>query len=115
MVLTAVFYPLKRSLLLTFGASADSLNYAVAYFNIILGFFPIFMAMNMINAVVRADGSPAWLMAPMLTGAIINIILDPIFIFACDLGMSGAAWATVIGQTASFGICLFYILRKIAE
>ncbi len=111
-VLIAVFYPLKRSLLLTFGASANSIDYAVEYFNIILGFFPIFMAMNMINAVVRADGSPAWSMASMLTGAIINIILDPVFIFGCDMGMAGAAWATVIGQTASFGICLFYLLRK---
>ncbi|MDE7165237.1 MAG: MATE family efflux transporter [Clostridiales bacterium] len=111
-ILMAVFYPLKRQLLLTFGASADSIDYAVEYFNIVLGFFPIFMAMNMINAVVRADGSPAWSMASMLTGAIINIILDPVFIFACDMGMTGAAWATVIGQTASFGICLFYLLKK---
>ena len=111
-VLMAVFYPLKRPLLLTFGASANSIDYAVEYFNIILGFFPIFMAMNMINAVVRADGSPAWSMASMLAGAIINIILDPTFIFGCDMGMAGAAWATVIGQTASFGICLFYLLRK---
>lgn len=111
-VLMAVFYPLKRPLLLTFGASENSIGYAVEYFNIILAFFPIFMAMNMINAVVRADGSPAWSMASMLTGAIINIILDPVFIFGCDMGMAGAAWATVIGQTASFGIGLFYILRK---
>lgn len=85
-VLMAVFYPLKRPLLLTFGASQDSIGYAVEDFNIILGFFPIFMAMNMINAVVRADGSPAWSMASMLTGAVINIILDPVFIFGCDMG-----------------------------
>ncbi len=111
-VLMIVFFPLKRPLLLTFGASNNSIDLAVEYFNIVLGFFPVLMAMNMINAVVRADGSPAWSMASMLTGAILNIILDPIFIFVCDLGMSGAAWATVIGQTASFGICLFYLLRK---
>ncbi|MDE5562804.1 MAG: MATE family efflux transporter [Clostridiales bacterium] len=111
-VLMAVFYPLKRPLLLTFGASENSVGYAIEYFDIILAFFPIFMAMNMINGVVRADGSPGWSMASMLTGAIINIILDPTFIFGCDMGMAGAAWATVIGQTASFGICLFYLLRK---
>lgn len=110
-VLLAVFYPLKTKLLTLFGASENSIGYAVEYFNIILGFFPIYMLMNMINAVVRADGSPNWSMFSMLTGAIINIILDPIFIFACRWGMAGAAWATVIGQVASFVISVIYLFR----
>lgn len=110
-VLIAVFYPIKTSLLTLFGASENSIGYAVEYFNIILGFFPIYMLMNMINAVVRADGSPNWSMFSMLTGAIINIILDPVFIFACHWGMSGAAWATVIGQVASFVISIIYLFR----
>ena len=69
------------------------------------------MLMNMINAVVRADGSPNWSMFSMLAGAIINIILDPVFIFACHWGMAGAAWATVIGQVASFAISMIYLFR----
>ncbi|MDE7306469.1 MAG: MATE family efflux transporter [Clostridia bacterium] len=124
LLLMAVFYPLKKQLLMLFGATEDgvnqytgafevgTLNYAVKYFNIILGFFPVFMAMNMMNAVVRADGAPGWSMASMLSGAIINIVLDAAFIFGCKWGMAGAAWATVIGQVVSFAISLFYFLRK---
>lgn len=110
-ILLAVFYPLKFSILTLFGASENSISYAVEYFNIILGFFPIYMLMNMINAVVRADGSPNWSMFSMLAGAIINIILDPVFIFACHWGMSGAAWATAIGQIVSFVISFIYLFR----
>lgn len=123
-ILMAVFYPLKTQILTLFGATRDGINqytgefevgtldYAVQYFDIILGFFPVFMAMNMMNAVVRADGSPAWSMASMLSGAIINIGLDAAFIFGCKWGMAGAAWATVIGQVVSFAISLFYFIRK---
>lgn len=110
-VLLAIFYPLKTQILTLFGASENSIGYAVEYFNIILGFFPIYMLSNMINAVVRADGSPSWSMLSMLAGAVVNIILDPIFIFACKWGMSGAAWATVIGQCVSFVISIVYLFR----
>lgn len=111
LVLLAVFYPTKVQLLTLFGASENSIGYAVEYFNIILGFFPIYMLSNMINAVIRADGSPAGSMASMLAGAIANIILDPVFIFACKWGMAGAAWATVIGQWISFAISVFCLFR----
>lgn len=110
-ILLAVFFPLKKQLLSLFGASENTIGMAVEYFNIILAFFPIYMLSNMINAVVRADGSPSWSMASMLAGAIVNIILDPVFIFACHWGMAGAAWATVIGQIVSFIISIVYLFR----
>ncbi|MDE6411182.1 MAG: MATE family efflux transporter [Clostridia bacterium] len=110
-ILLAIFYPLKTQILMMFGASENSIGYAVEYFNIILGFFPIYMLSNMINAVVRADGSPAWSMFSMLAGAIVNIILDPVFIYACHWGMAGAAWATVIGQVVSFVVSIVYLFR----
>ncbi|MDE6690656.1 MAG: MATE family efflux transporter, partial [Clostridia bacterium] len=121
-VLIAVFFPLKRQLLTTFGATADgyndkgefvpgSINYAVEYFNIILAFFPEYMAMNMMNGVVRADGAPGWSMASMLSGALINIALDPAFIYGCKWGMAGAAWATVAGQCVSLVISVIYFFR----
>ncbi|MCM1055105.1 MAG: cytidylate kinase family protein [Bacteroides sp.] len=110
-VLMAVFYPLKTQLLTLFGASENSIGMAVEYFNLILAFFPIFMLANMMNAVIRADGTPAWSMASMLAGALTNIILDPVFIFGAKWGMFGAALATVIGQTVSFVITFIYFFR----
>ena len=110
-VLMLVFYPLKTQLLTLFGASENSIGYAVEYFNIILAFFPVYMLSNMMNAVIRADGSPAWSMASMIAGAVTNIILDPVFIFGAKWGMTGAALATVIGQTVSFVITLIYFFR----
>lgn len=112
LVLIAVFFPPKTQLLTLFGASENSIGMAVEYFNIILVFFPVYMLSNMMNAVIRADGSPAWSMASMLAGALINIVLDPLFIFAFRWGMSGAALATVIGQTVSFVISVVYFFRS---
>lgn len=110
-ILLAVFFPFKTQILTLFGASENSIGMAIEYFNIILLFFPIFMLMNMMNSVVRADGSPTWSMASMLTGAIVNIILDPVFIFGFHWGMKGAALATVIGQTVSFVISVIYFFH----
>lgn len=111
LILMAVFYPLKTQLLTLFGASENSIGYAVVYFNLILAFFPLFILSNMMNAVIRADGSPAWSMASMLAGAITNIILNPVFIFGAKWGMFGAALATVLGQTISFVISLIYFFH----
>lgn len=111
LVLIAVFFPLKTQILTLFGASENSIGMAIEYFNIILAFFPVYMLSNMMNAVIRADGSPAWSMASMLAGAVVNIILDPVFIFGMHWKMTGAALATVIGQVVSFTITLIYFFR----
>jgi len=111
LVLMAVFFPLKIQLLTLFGASENSIGMAVEYFNIILAFFPVYMLSNMMNAVIRADGSPAVSMLSMLLGAIINIILDPVFIFGLHWGMTGAALATIIGQCVSFIVSFIYFFH----
>lgn len=111
LVLMLIFFPLKTQILTLFGASENSIGMAVEYFNLILVFFPVYMLSNMMNAVIRADGSPAWSMASMLLGAVINIILDPVMIFGFHWGMTGAALATVIGQCVSFVISLIYFFR----
>ena len=110
-ILLAIFFPLKEQILTLFGASENSIGMAIEYFNIILLFFPFYMLMNMMNSVIRADGSPASSMASMLTGALINIILDPVFIFGFHWGMKGAALATVIGQVVSFLISFRYFFH----
>ena len=102
--------------LFAFGASDASIGLARDYFTIILMGIPAYMLMNMMNAVIRADGSPAYSMASMATGAVINIILDPIMIFGflgCpEMGIKGAAYATIIGQIVAFLISLSYFFRS---
>lgn len=107
----AVVYPFKEPILSVFGASENTMAYAIEYLDIVLAMIPIFILCNMLNSVIRASGSPLWAMIAMLSGAAVNIILDPIFIFGLDMGMGGAAWATVIGQGVSFALSALYFVR----
>lgn len=94
-----------------FGASNQTLDLAVTYFRIVAAFFPFYLLLNVMNSMIRADGSPGFAMKAMVMGAIINIILDPIFIFLLRWGIAGAAWATAIGQVVSFAICAIYFFK----
>ena len=100
-----------RPLMVLFGTSHQTVDMAVEYFRIVVAFFPFYLLMNVMNSMIRADGSPTYAMIAMLTGAVINIVLDPVFIFALKLGIAGAAWATVIGQVMSFLVCMVYFFR----
>lgn len=104
-------YIFMDNLLYGFGASDVTIGLAKDYFKIILIGIPFYMLANSVNSVIRADGSPKFSMFATLLGAIINIILDPIFIFIFDMGISGAAWATILGQFASFIVSLIYFFR----
>ena len=104
-------YLFTDKLLYGFGASDVTIGLARDYFRIILIGIPFYMLANSVNSVSRADGSPKFSMAATLAGAILNIILDPIFIFVFNLGIAGAAWATIIGQIASFILSLIYFFR----
>ena len=100
-----------RPLMMLFGASDQTVDMAVEYFRIVVAFFPCYLLMNVMNSMIRADGSPSYAMIAMLTGAVINIVLDPIFIFVLKWGIAGAAWATVIGQVLSFLVCAVYFRK----
>ena len=111
MVLMLICEVFANPLMSLFGASNQTLAMAVEYFRIVAAFFPFYLLLNVMNSMIRADGSPTYAMIAMLTGAITNIILDPIFIFWLKWGIAGAAWATVIGQTASFLACAVYFRK----
>lgn len=111
LLMLAVIYPFKTPILTLFGASENTMAYAVEYLDIILAMIPIYILCNTMNSVIRADGSPTWAMISVLVGAVVNIILDPIFIFTLDMGMAGAAIATIIGQGATFLLTLWYFFR----
>ena len=110
-LMMVVIYPLKTPILTVFGASENTLAYAIEYLDIVLAAIPIFILCNMMNSVIRADGSPLWAMLAMLLGAVVNIILDPVFIFGLHMGMKGAAIATVIGQGATFIMTVIYFIK----
>lgn len=111
LVLAAVCELAAQPLMLLFGASEQTVELAVTYFRIIAGFFPFYLLLNVMNSMIRADGSPTYAMIAMLAGAVINIILDPVFIFGLHWGIAGAAWATAIGQVASFVLCAVYFVN----
>ena len=98
-------------LLSAFGATGEIIPYAETYSRIVAIGMPFLIITNGMSNLARADGSPKYSMTSMLIGAVINTILDPIFIFVFDLGVAGAAWATIIGQFFSFLFAVLYIRK----
>lgn len=94
-----------------FGATDQVLDYALLYTGITAYGFPFLIVTTGGSNLIRADGSPKYSMLCTLVGAIINTILDPLFIFGFDMGMAGAAWATIIGQIVSGLMVLGYLTR----
>ncbi len=106
-VLTVVFFTFAPQLLTLFGASEKTLPYGVAYARIyILGSIFVLIVMGM-NPFITTQGFAKISMMTTVIGAVINIILDPIFIFVFHLGVRGAALATVLSQAVG----AFWILR----
>lgn len=107
----AVGYLWGDNLLLLIGATDANLALAHDYGFIIYAMMPLALVQNTLASIIRADGSPKYAMGAMLAGAVVNIIGDPVAIFVLDLGIKGAAYATILGQFVSFLICVIY-LRK---
>lgn len=110
-VLTVLFLVFMNPILTLFGATEILRPYALDYGYIIGVGLPFMMISAAINSMVRADGSPKYAMFSMVIGAILNVILDPVFIFVFHMGVQGAAIATVIGQVASFVVSVVYLPR----
>jgi len=107
-----ISFPLLSQILTFFGVRSEkALSYSLEYGRIILIGIPFYILMNILNSIIRADGSPKTAMISMVLGAVINIVLDAIFINALNMGLTGAALATIIGQIVSFFISLAYIFR----
>ncbi len=112
-VLTAVYLLFMDSLIAMFGGTVNEETFRCSqeyFFYIALG-VPFYMFGQAMNPVIRADGNPRFAMVSTLAGAVINIILDPIFIFVFHWGMMGAAVATVIGQVATAALAVWYLFH----
>lgn len=107
-IITLIFLP---QFLKLFGCTDNLKDFAMTYGKIIAIGFPFSMLGTTLNSIIRADGSPKYAMFSMVTGAILNTILDPIFIFVFHKGVAGAAIATVISQVLTFVLNVAYIKR----
>ena len=112
LILTAVGYLFSRPILFAFGASEDSYVYANQYLNIYLLGTSFSMITTGMNGYINAQGFPKVGMLSIIIGAVTNIILDPIFIFGFDMGVRGAALATIISQTISALWVLHFLFGK---
>lgn len=111
-ILTFVMYLFNRPLLLAFGASENTIEYAISYMNIYaLGTLFVQLTLGM-NTFITAQGFAKTGMLSVLIGAIVNIALDPIFIFALNMGVAGAALATIISQACSCIWVLSFLFGK---
>ena len=110
-VLCVIVLLFLKPLLTLFGATKDVMPYAVDYTGITALGLPFYILSVGGNHVVRADRSPTYSMACVTAGAVINTILDPLFIFGFGWGIKGAAWATVIGQVVSGILVVVYFWK----
>ena len=112
-ILTAVYLIFADSIIAMFGGTVneETFHHSQEYFFYITLGIPFYMFGQAMNPIIRADGSPKFAMISTLAGAVINIILDPLFIFIFQWGMMGAAVATVIGQAATAAFAVWYLLH----
>lgn len=108
-LLAVIFFVWIDPILTLFGATDVLRPFALEYGFIIGAGLPFMMISAAINSMIRAYGSPKYAMLSMVIGAIINVILDPVFIFVFQMGVKGAAIATIIGQVASFVVSVLYM------
>ena len=108
-IITTFSYIFLDDMLKFFGATPEIFPLAKTYSKIMFLGTPVFLLGMGFNSFIRADGSPRYAMISMLIGAILNLILDPIFIFMFDWGVAGAAWATVISEVFAFIWALLYL------
>ena len=106
--ITLIFLP---QLLNIFGCTDALREYALKYGGIIAIGLPFMMIGTTLNSIIRADGSPKYSMMSMVLGAVLNTILDPIFIFVFNMGVEGAAIATIFSQLVTFVLNVLYIKK----
>ncbi|MBO5094366.1 MAG: MATE family efflux transporter [Lachnospiraceae bacterium] len=110
-VVTALYFIFQDQILTAFGGKVneETFRHSKEYFIYITIGIPFYMFGQAMNPIIRSDGSPKFAMASTLLGAVVNIILDPVFIFVCKWGMMGAAVATVLGQVVTAVLAIWYL------
>ena len=112
LLLMGISFGLCDQILTGFGANEATFAFAKEYSTWIIAGFPFFILTTLINPIIRADGSPKFAMFSIAIGAVVNIALDPLFIFGFNMGMTGAALATFIAQVVSCLISIGYLFKS---
>lgn len=110
-VLAIISYLFLPNIVMLFGCTENVYEYAIEYGRIIIIGAPFMIFYSALSNIIRADGSPKYSMNMLLIGAVINLVLDPIFIFVLNMGVKGGALATVIGQVVTAFIAAAYIKK----
>lgn len=117
LIITLIYFIFQNQILIAFGGGVndETFRHSQEYMTYITMGIPFYMFGQAMNPVIRSDGSPRFAMVSTIVGAIVNIILDPIFIFIFKWGMMGAALATILGQilTAILSIWYLYHLKSV--
>lgn len=113
LLLVVLFTLFQNNFLWLFGGTEQNFEYAKQYLQIILIGFPFFMFTNTLSSIINANGSPGYTMLCGISGCVINLILDPIANFIFNMGVQGAALATITGQIVTALISLRYIRKHI--
>ncbi len=113
LILTAVYLIFNEPILAMFGGTVNEETHAFAqeYFLYITLGIPFYMFGQAVNPIIRSDGSPRFAMVATVSGAVANVILDPLFIYGFNWGMMGAAVATVLGQVLTATLSIGYLRR----
>ena len=113
LILAAIYLIFAEAILTMFGGTVNSetFRHSREYFFWIAIGVPFYMFGQALNPIIRADGNPKFAMISTLAGALVNIVLDPVFIFVFKWGMKGAAVATILGQIVTAGLAVWYILH----
>jgi len=111
LIVTAIYLIFSNGILTAFGGrvNEETFKQAQSYFFWITVGMPFYMFGQAMNPIIRSDGSPRFAMVSTLAGAVVNIILDPVFIFVFKWGMMGAALATILGQILTAILAIWYL------
>ncbi|MCJ2541139.1 MAG: MATE family efflux transporter [Candidatus Thermoplasmatota archaeon] len=112
LVMVVIFLPLTRPMFAAMGASGDVLDMTVQYSQIMFAIAPLLFFMNWATAIMRSEGDVMRPMLAMTAGSILNIVLDPIFIFTLDMGVAGAAWASAVAIAVTALPLIYWMFIK---
>ncbi len=111
-LITLSVYPFLKPLFVAIGARGEVIPMVVSYSRILVGGSLILVFSNIVSGILRGEGDMNRAMIAMITGSVLNIILDPLFIYTLNMGITGAAWATLLSITITSGLLFFWLFIK---